>query len=172
MLSVDGFREETSSNTGAVMNPTEDEIRNMPAGREMDTLVAKYVMGFMVEDGCSPNLGKNSCVVRDWEGAIYYCLDVDRADALRHAAPGYSTDIAATWKVIEAMANLKPYGAWCQIRSPWGKPENDIDNLYWVGFTPHLTTGWNGIPDCLASAPIAPLAICRASLLKVFGYGP
>ena len=55
---------------------TKDEIMNMPAGREMDTLIAKSIFG---------NVKKSW----DWEFTL----------------PSYSTDISAAWRVVEKMSD-------------------------------------------------------------------
>jgi len=37
---------------------------------------------------------------------------------------------------------LKGRGWWVEIKSPF-----EPDSLYWVGVTPHSTSGWGGTPD-------------------------
>ena len=70
-----------------------------------------------------------------------------------------STDIAAAWQVVEWMCER---GYWCEMRTPFGT--GDHNDGYWCGFTPHLTSGWNGVPDDWTSAPTLPEAICLSFL--------
>jgi len=71
----------------------------------------------------------------------------------------YSTSPTAAWRVIE---RLQALGWWCEIKTPFepGEP-------YWVGFTPHGVTGWNGQPDHKDYGYTMPLATCRAALATV-----
>jgi hypothetical protein len=59
---------------------TKDEILNMPAGREMDALIAEKVMKLKME------------------GSHHYWMNGAGAVA---SIPRYSTDIAAAWDVVE-----------------------------------------------------------------------
>lgn len=69
-----------------------DEILNMPAGREMDTLIVEKVMGLKVD----------------------YEFDEPHVPSLRDKydewgyLPNYSTDILAAWEVVEELKGLKP----------------------------------------------------------------
>jgi len=83
-------------------------------------------------------------------GHIYWCLEV---------VPFYSTDLAVAWELIE---HMHEQGYWCQMRTPFGKGEES--DGYWCGFTPHLTTGFNGVPDDWRCGDLMPQAICRAFL--------
>jgi len=105
------------------------------AGREFDALIAHEVMG--------------------WSAA-----DMRLLGDLRDV-PHYSTDIAASWKVVAAMEKR---GYWCQMRTPFGTKAQNLDDGYWCGFTPHGTSGWNGTPDHWTSASTLPHAICLAAL--------
>jgi len=123
-------------------------IENMPAGPEMDALVAQKVMAWdLSANRIYPNLQDDfNCDFRP----------------LSSFQP--STDIAAGWQVVEQMQSL---GYWCQARTPFGPPGSKGCDGCWAGFTPHLTTGWNGRPDGWTHAETLPLAICRAALLAL-----
>lgn len=73
---------------------TDDEIRNMPAGREMDALVAERVMGWHKEEtGIMPRWA-------DKDGHfVHYVLD----DFDGNSGWFPSDDIAAAWEVVEKM---------------------------------------------------------------------
>lgn len=71
----------------------------------------------------------------------------------------YSTDISAAWQVVEKLEEL---GYWAQLRTPFDK--GAADSFYWCGFTPRLTTGWNGRPDHWTNAPTITMSICLAAL--------
>ena len=73
--------------------------------------------------------------------------------------PRFSTDPALLFSV---QAEMHRRGFWMQLRSPFG-----TDGQWSCGFTPHLTTGWNGRPDYSAQADTPALAVCRAALLAV-----
>lgn len=73
--------------------------------------------------------------------------------------PHYSDNLGEAWLIVGKMSS-----DWhMRLLSPFRKGD-----LWWAGFTPLGSTGWNGKPDHEASAETAPLAICRAAL-KVIG---
>ena len=88
---------------------THDEIDAMPAGRELDILVAEKVMGcyglFKHSDG----------------------TPLCECHGLR-PVPRYSTDIAAAWEVLKKLPNgvyvgyEKAAGAWC-VAANWADGE-------------------------------------------------
>jgi hypothetical protein len=63
---------------------TKDEILNLPAGEEMDTLIAERVMGFSFNKYGHSFTGKGH---PGWH-------DLNKL-------PNYSTDMAAAWEVVE-----------------------------------------------------------------------
>lgn len=67
---------------------TRDEILNMPAGRELDALIAEKVMGLKVDYEFDEVL----------EPRVPFL--VDKYDEWGYL-PNYSTDIAAAWQVVE-----------------------------------------------------------------------
>jgi hypothetical protein len=113
----------------------------MEAGREMDAMVAKHVMGLR---GAA-------------EGGWSDPRHLSDGRVLPGLTPRpYSTSIAVAWAVVEKMGER---GFHCRIVTPFypGRP-------YHVGFTPHGTTGWNGRHDHEGSADTMPHAICLAAL--------
>ena len=121
-----------------------EEILNMPAGRELDALVAEKVMGFIKLP--FPGLPKYQKPTKDGVVPLYY-------------VPNFSTDISAAWEVVEKMCDgdknkfmiyrfgfgpKKPKIRW---RVSWGQ-------------------GWENLLS-YCDAESAPLAICRAALLTV-----
>ena len=55
-------------------------------------------------------------------------------------------------------AKLGECGFWLELKSPFfpGQP-------YFAGFTPHNTTGWNGVPDNKRAGDTGPAAIFEAA---------
>lgn len=123
---------------------TREKILSMPAGRELDALVAEKVMGWKqcsMEGvriktcyGKPPEFGRNDGRVR---------------------IPGYSTDISAAWEVVEKVKQMN----WFFILSDNLFPDKWEASLFW---DPNGTM-------IEARAETAPEAICKASLLAVMG---
>lgn len=144
-------------------------MEQLTTGRELDALVAEKVMGYSRVDVPRDVNGEN-------EGVTLWPPNVDVAEyqwpyvgpvQIYSFCPMYSTDIAAAWQVVEKMQER---GMWAQLRTPFGKGK--MDDGFWCGFTPMLTTGWNGRPDHNTSAAMMPLAICLAALKAVgMDYG-
>jgi len=125
---------------------TRDEILSMPAGRELDALIAEKVMKITPEKCDFPVFTDK----RDWVDPGEYFVNVPGSVT---ELPRYSTDIAATWEVVE------------RLTKPTSFPDIDIDLLTTV-------RGWlfvikYDIAVHRANAETAPLAICRAALLAV-----
>lgn len=104
----------------------------MPAGREMDALVAEKVMGLEVS---RDHYGGPRHLVRT--GAKW------RYDVIE----AYSTKISSAWEVVEKMIHLDPMIDW------WGSHWDCV-----------LRRQEGSCEEYTASAPTAPLAICRAAL--------
>lgn len=121
----------------------------MEAGRELDRLVAEKIFG---RDPMNARHGlhKDGDIEYHWG----YPLGHD-------VAPYYSTNIAAAWEVVE---KLYADGYWAELQTPWNEPGGEANQGHSCGFTPFLTTGWNGVPDHWTPAPTMPLAICLAAL--------
>lgn len=80
---------------------TRDQILALPAGRELDRLVAEKVMGCRVKRHRSRSSGRwlYDLVVPGGVNEI----DFVEPDAPWKACPRYSTDIAAAWQVVETL---------------------------------------------------------------------
>ena len=81
----------------------------------------------------------------------------------QNAPRPFSSTIVYAWKVVDKMAEL---GWHCQIVTPF-RP----GDFYFVGFTPHDRSGWNGKPDHEAYGSTAYEATCRAALAAVDAGG-
>ena len=132
-------------------------IDEMPAGREMDALLAEKVMGYTLSELSLPAYPK------------YKLFDIESGEFSGYVkeVPHYSTDIAASWEVVERMPipfklekcwekayQIGPEGwsaCWCTDADCEGCNENS-----------RCTNG----DDVWAET--APLAICRYAL-KVAG---
>jgi hypothetical protein len=127
---------------------TDEEICNMPAGLEMDVLIADTVLGLVECDR--------------WRAQRYYPPEYikDKGDCEHeHCRPvgfctSYSTDIAAAWEVVEKMR------ADGNEPDVWVDGDGDWRCSVFVGEPPKEFSWY---------APTAPLAICRAALLAVNG---
>jgi hypothetical protein len=129
----------------SIINLDLNVILNMPAGSEMDALVAKEVMGYSVdfEEGLSAGGEAN----RVW------FIVTDDGPANRSNIPRYSTDIEAAWKVAK---KIQSHGdaLSLQHRGVVGGKTGAAIWAAWIGKTVDLA--WAGTPS---------LAICRAALL-------
>jgi hypothetical protein len=120
---------------------TKDEIMNMSAGQEMDTLVAEKVMKFHLDYEFADMLGAPT--VKEL-GDKY-----DEWGLL----PLYSTEIDAAWEVVE------------KLKDRWG-----IVNIEYSHSAPIARERWTAYFDIdfdgfMGFGDTAPLAICRAALL-------
>jgi hypothetical protein len=142
---------------------TLEEIKNLPAGKELDAAIAEHVLGhiwlhnkrygvlrpsdeadLIVEDGHS-NYGKHP------EG--HWIGPDDK----------YSTDLAAAWEVIEAVRKLGWYSQHTDLTL-------DSGTDWWAWhFLNHAPPGNEQVS---AYAATAPLAICRAALLVLLAPTP
>ena len=116
-------------------------IDTMPAGREMDALVAEKVMGMKVSK----------------KGGLRW-----RVNRRTELLSKYSTSISAAWEVVEklkdAMSTIGMAGTF--------NMEFDLESGQWeVGYTDlDYDKGWCWEDGWPVMADTAPLAICRASL--------
>jgi len=134
-------------------------IDEMPAGRELDALVAEKVMGWRITAWNDGEPWGNREVFPPFEPINGIPAD---CDCISHSEAGepphYSTDIAAAWEVVEKM-NVD-YDV--MVRQQRFKP--DVWECYIVRngpFGPYDRDFWEGRADT------APLAICRATLKTV-----
>ena len=141
---------------------TRDEILRLPAGPEMDALVAERVMGWHRGEGRTADSWYNAsleCVAPAedseldmWDGS---CANCD-------SAWSPSTRISNAWEVVE---KLQARGVRLHYSSDgWH---------FGIGYTPP-SRFMDDPPDpeeweVECCAPTAPLAICRAALLAVMG---
>jgi len=139
-------------------------IDNMPAGRELDALVAERVMGLKWDPERCRICGWPLAMTRD-----HGCMEGDcsmrpvpatRADA----PPPYSTDIAAALPVWQ---KAFPVGSEDRSGFPGLIQRNDgwYCTLFYGNGEPMQQT--DGARLWLSKAETAPLAICRAALKSV-----
>jgi ABA sandwich protein len=127
-------------------------MADLPAGRELDALIADKVMKLILCPNWEPiNLGS--------AGGLHLqkmCTHKDKScvpwrDGFEEFSPRYSTDIASAWEVVE---KLRP-----KVLQLFEYPQR-----WEAGFGLPLA-GWTSMEP----AETAPLAICRAAL-KAVGY--
>jgi hypothetical protein len=137
---------------------TRDEIMNMPAGREMDALIAEKIFKLEgVNYYGRPNLGPWVIVEQD-DATGLYCWVGDGSDFDEHriySVPLYSKDIESAWAVAAKGSSfgVDNYSTISQ--------EEAADGI--VRWTSEIYIDRWGEAD----ADTAPLAICRAALLAV-----
>ena len=132
-------------------------IDDMPAGRELDALVAEKVMGWCITAWNDGEPWGNREVFPPFEPINGIPAD---CDCISHSEAGepphYSTDIAAAWEVVEKLDGGGERGTfWWMISSPGN------DTMY----SARIFEG--SVEIVGAMAPTAPLAICRAALRTV-----
>lgn len=124
---------------------TREEILNMPAGREMDVLIAETVLCLQVI--------KDPLAFYVYEGGLEMCL-----------MPFYSIDIKAAWDVVEKIVELSGADFTVGNRQSLkqGAARSCIAKIQYGSFE-------YDNPDLLlyVVSDTAPLAICRAALLAV-----
>lgn len=125
------------------MTLTHHLIEQTPIGRELDALVAEYVLGWR-------RLPRVGAWVEPHGGFT------------KHGVPAYSTDIASAWLVVEHLQSNKLYTAFQNV--VYFDKGIDIDRVGWNAEAGGLKMG---SPHAEATAPTAPEAICRAALLSV-----
>lgn len=122
---------------------TRDEILNMPAGREMDALIAERVMGWEIH----PH--KTHYIHNDGKtGYFVPCGEFQPSE-----------DIAAAWQVVERMRYKNFYSQHTDLTLA-------SENEEWWSWTFIDHNPLAGYSE-KATAETAPLAICRAALLAV-----
>ena len=141
------------------MELTKAIISAMPAGTELDELIATKVMGWEKRKVETRFYSKYSIEIYGWYcgelGPVAFCQD-----SWPHEAWRPSQDIRDAWRVVE---NFQAKG-------------NDLVLEHW-GRTPHIGDGnwvalWE-LPNAHDTgqfvAKTAPLAICRSALITVLG---
>lgn len=122
-----------------------DEILNMPAGREMDVLIAEHVMGWVWF-----SFGSAS-VLRHPEKFIYGVIIDGKERRYYDGLPRYSENMGDAWEVVERLRELY-YRIFLSYARNIVTITLDHDN-------------YQKDMDFWIEAETAPLAICRAALL-------
>lgn len=158
---------------------TRDEILAMPAGPELDALVAERVMGL-----CPHRAWRNTGPAREpstdrgraaWAllgpyGDRVECLECEEVRVLamgqlavivEDPAP-YSADISAAWEVMEKLKERA-----IDATLAWQGASTACGEGWWFGVI-DATGDYCGLDGLGEAAPTAPLAICRAALLVFF----
>lgn len=157
---------------------TNEQIDAMPAGAEMDALIAERVMGWRPPSGGLPEgrweslpesnarslakitgmrhvATKQEVTLEEWRSAFHWR---DERGGCWHGPAAYSTEIAAAWLVVE---KLRPtHGFWID-------GDGDNEDIYNLGYEVDFQHGMPGSPGFskgTATSDSAPLAICRAAL--------
>lgn len=166
------------------MTPTRDDILTLPAGRDLDALVAGRVLGWRwwrfqphwytaeLVDGKAAIVSgasdkpphryfarepTNDPKLPQWDATPWD--GVEELAVTGQGPPPYSTDIAAAWEVVEAMhakGEVLSLIYCCGDKPPW-------DKLRYRACFRHS--------DSFAVDDAAPLAICHAALLAVAAEG-
>ena len=142
-----------------------EEILNMPAGREMDRLIAEKVMGLSVYDGERKIVRYEGFHGQHKRTYTIPEIYVRVSGVANYSCDSYSTDIKYAWKVYEKLIS--------DCKSNNGEPDFFMLNAYHAyperGW--HIAKIWahhdGDIVEFELTASSAPLAICRAALLAV-----
>lgn len=122
-------------------------IDTLPAGRELDALVAERAMGWTkVKVQTESEFGGASTFV------LYGTSPINQP---WKRVPAYSTDIAATWEIAEKLGPMWLY------KTTAGKPSAAAGQLY------ACSLGSSVLEREWSYGDTAPLAICRAALKAV-----
>jgi hypothetical protein len=136
-----------------------EQISNMPAGREMDALIAERVMGMQWYSWTDEAMGGIIRGLRFPDRFSYAVLEFYERTTIEYPAlEPYSTDVKAAWGVVEKMTPLYRFGL-AQVESGrfWFAQFENIEHFgEWEAFESEDET--------------APLAICRAALLAVLEH--
>lgn len=124
-------------------------VKEMPAGCEMDALITEKVMGAVPCDAWStlrhfpPMFIRGACEHETCYPRGYPCK--------------YSSNMGAAWQVIEKLIELGCEPSVCHLSDKW------------VCVREGSSAGWEvDLPfDEAAYSETAPLAICRAALLEI-----
>jgi len=136
---------------------TRERIAEMPAGRELDALVAEHVMGFRWEPALYTQdrylLTPAGDIAAEW-------TPEDGLDVSVPELPFFSVDIGAAWPVLKLRRSFSErrqfyaeLGRLCQEQTADGTGER-------------IRVAW---PDAIGY--LTPLVICRAALLTTLPAG-
>lgn len=124
-----------------------DYIENMPAGRELDILIAEKVMGEPKPTYTHEHVDVFSIVYS--EGKSWCCYpDFFKGDICEWSPKPFSSSILLAWEVVEKMG-----------------PSYELKAIHHPSGTVHRATFWRGMMGFPVEAETAPLAICRSALL-------
>lgn len=135
---------------------TKQDIENMPAGREMDALIAEKVMDwkpcYIVKHQFGMALISQHLKKEDAEAA---CEKGD--EMIESQPPKYSSDITAAWLVVEKLLNNKLWTFNLEVTGS-GNPIQCVEASFSYPSEDE---------ECVSTANTAdePLAICRAALM-------
>lgn len=135
---------------------------DLPAGRELDALVAEKMMGYVWRKS---NRSGKRCICRPDRCPDWFDSPADGTEPLVSDwdsypfTPAYSTDIAAAWEVVERLLVRRMYPDLVSSNYPvvW---TCEVDSYS----DPEAATDPWPVKSC---ADTAPLAICRAALQAV-----
>ena len=133
---------------------TAEQIRELPAGRELDALVAEHLMGWKdihLDAYVNYGNGRDACgTTPDSKGGFY--------NSGRAPVPRYSTDISAAWKVFVA-------GLWNAGTGNIAADMEDFGRGAILGNGPEEVV-WVQIGEHAVCAQVC-VAICKAALANV-----
>lgn len=133
-------------------------IDEMPAGREMDKAISRYIFG------------NTKFCCKDYDDDYHAIKEPNGCFVNYELVPRYSTDIAAAWQVVEQVTKtqcddtgsfyvfkiVKKHHKWCTY----------IKHPLWMGIHNELGKNYEMYQ---AYADTAPLAICRCALKAMGG---
>lgn len=154
------------------MELTKEQIEQMPASRELDALIAEYVLKEVIKhnwpcgvnydsgmvDASSTNPTEFPTLYGELHPVIMDCHP-DLEEAYAVPMPFYSTHIADAWMVLMEMKDRRPNysrNGFALTEALIEEPQHEWKTVFKCQIGGHRNRGY---------ADTAPLAICRAALL-------
>lgn len=140
------------------MKPTREQILVEPAGRQMDTWVAEFVMKWPEWDFLAGDWSGGRPVFWIEEDGIKIFKDYD--DYAHYWSP--SSNIAAAWEVVEKLRERNRHITIITKHDSFMVAVSEYVPAFGIYKPLHLTDDYSDL-----HSNTAPLAICRAALLAV-----
>jgi hypothetical protein len=134
------------------------KIDDMPAGREMDALIAEKVFGLEVYRSKRDWIQTGMPHMAEWSEAVGYPAYWHPPFELATYVPEYSTNLIAAWEVV---GELKNYDYWLNLTFEMTYfPSEDKTRMAWQ-------VNFRGRKCGFGCSDNPALAICRAALKAV-----
>ena len=137
-----------------------DQILALPAGRELDAAVARYIFGWTSVDAWTGNEAADADWIGVPPGGMEGFFEGQRKSTFDWL-PCYSADMATAWQVFTHHCMTSQVIGFT-VHSPQDRP--DLTDIDYLGYAREWICTCQGK---LVMASTAPLVICRAALKTV-----